>query len=74
MSKEEIRESIEEVFDEKVRMGLERLRNMEREFFDRKVIRLDKAGEKAEAQIRVLQTEIDNIDIAIKVLESLKVV
>lgn len=74
MSKEEIKKSIEEVFDEKVRMGLERLRSIQREFSDRKVIIVERAGKKAEAEIHVLQTEIDNLYIAIKVLESLKAV
>jgi len=75
MSKEEIRKSIEEVFDEKVRMGLGIMRNMQDEFSTRKDLLLQEENVNEEDErVQSLQTEIDNLYIAIKVLDSLKVI
>ena len=75
MSKEEIRKSIEEVFGEKVRMGLGIMRNMQDEFSTRKDLLLQEENVNEEDErVQSLQTEIDNLYIAIKVLDSLKVI
>ncbi len=75
MSKNEIRELIEEVFDEKIRMGLTRIENMQREFSDRKdrLIQEENVNED-DPRVQSLQTEIDNLYIATKVCDSLKVI
>lgn len=75
MSKNEIRELIEEVFDEKIRMALTRIENMQEEFSSRKDrLILEENVNEDDPRVQSLQTEIDNLYIATKVCDSLKVI
>ena len=75
MEKDEIRELIEEVFDEKIRMGLTRIENMQEEFSSRKDrLILEENVNEDDPRVQSLQTEIDNLYIATKVCDSLKVI
>lgn len=72
MSKDEIRELIEKVFDERIQIALTRMTNMQKDFSDRKDLIMQREVSQDDPRIKTLDTEIHNLDIGIMLLKSLK--
>jgi hypothetical protein len=72
ISKDEIRELIEKVFDERIQIALTRMTNMQKDFSDRKDLIMQKEVSQDDPRIKTLDTEIHNLDIGIMLLKSLK--
>lgn len=72
MSKDEIRELIEKVFDERIQIALTRMTNMQKDFSTRKDLLILEDVNQDDPRIKVLDTEIHNLDIGVMLLKSLK--
>ena len=72
MSKDEIRELIEKVFDERIQIALTRMTNMQKDFSTRKDLLILEDVSQDDPRIKALDAEIHNLDIGIMLLKSLK--
>jgi hypothetical protein len=71
-SKDEIRELIEKVFDERIQIALTRMTNIQKDFSTRKDLLILEDVSQDDPRIKALDTEIPNLDIGIMLLKSLK--
>lgn len=72
ISKDEIRELIEKVFDERIQIALTRMTNIQKDFSTRNDLLILEDVSQDDPRIKALDTEIHNLDIGIMLLKSLK--